>query len=339
VTSGKLRVRPPSRHWRSSRSWGPWAPARAQEGNARAEAHRPDLTSVKVALAFVESQARQLRDPSLRSAVRALLANPAPTFMARIPDAAARERALRALADAGFLDPVETANGCSPIIDRAWRSASIRGSRRMATNVGEGNPLPRGNLRTSAQVRGQAAGQGRYRSSPRSLAEVGPIERRGTNFMKFPQQIRNITRHDGATWANGRIERRGERRGALDDRRSPPLQARVMTRLGQLANAFTPTAPVDSRDVLLGAWTNSGVFWRSFRKRGVMPPFTASVELAKLHSPTSSLPWARRSRFARCVSGATRRTRFLRWRSASSANSRFQCRNTSWASRRTRNTT
>jgi len=87
----------------------PRAPARAQEGNARAEAIARASAPAKAALAFIASQARRIRDPSLRSAVRELLANPAPTFMARHPDAAARERAYRALVDAGLLDPARVA--------------------------------------------------------------------------------------------------------------------------------------------------------------------------------------------------------------------------------------
>jgi len=54
--------------------WGGWAaPALAQEGNARAEAIAKTSPSARASLAFIESQARQIKDPPLRAAVRALL--------------------------------------------------------------------------------------------------------------------------------------------------------------------------------------------------------------------------------------------------------------------------
>jgi hypothetical protein len=80
-------------------------PALAQEGNPRAEAIAKTSSNAKAALAFIESQLGQLRDPALRSTVKAMLANPAPTFMARWPDAAARARAHAALVKEGLLDP------------------------------------------------------------------------------------------------------------------------------------------------------------------------------------------------------------------------------------------
>jgi len=89
---------------------GPWsAAAVAQEGNARAEAIAQASPGGKAALAFIESQIAQLRDPALRSAVKAMVANPAPTFMARWPDAAARARAHAALVKEGLLDPARVA--------------------------------------------------------------------------------------------------------------------------------------------------------------------------------------------------------------------------------------
>src|SRR5262245_9424400 len=84
---------------------GLWSAAGlAQEGNARAEAIARTSTSARSAMAFIQAQASQIRDPATRAAVKSLLANPAPTSMARLPDAAARAGAHRALADAGLLD-------------------------------------------------------------------------------------------------------------------------------------------------------------------------------------------------------------------------------------------
>ncbi|HEY8209347.1 MAG TPA: hypothetical protein VIG99_17785 [Myxococcaceae bacterium] len=83
--------------------------AAAQEGNARAETIARTSSFAKAALAFIESQAAQLHEPALKAAVKALLANPAPTFMSRYPDAAARTRAHQALATAGLIDPAKVA--------------------------------------------------------------------------------------------------------------------------------------------------------------------------------------------------------------------------------------
>ncbi|HYV49136.1 MAG TPA: hypothetical protein VFA20_29955 [Myxococcaceae bacterium] len=83
--------------------------ASAQEGNARAEAIAQASPNAKAALAFIESQIAQLRDPTLRAAVKAMVSNPAPTFMARWPDAAARAKAHAALVKEGLLDPAHTA--------------------------------------------------------------------------------------------------------------------------------------------------------------------------------------------------------------------------------------
>jgi len=82
--------------------------ASAQEGNARAEAIAQTSPHAKAALAFIESQIAQLHDPALRSAVKAMVSNPAPTFMARWPDAAARAKAHAALVKEGLLDPAHT---------------------------------------------------------------------------------------------------------------------------------------------------------------------------------------------------------------------------------------
>lgn len=85
---------------------GPWSTAAvAQEGNPRAEAIAQTSPTAKASLAFIESQVAQLRDPALRAAVKAMVANPAPTFMARWPDAAARAKAHAALVKEGLLDP------------------------------------------------------------------------------------------------------------------------------------------------------------------------------------------------------------------------------------------
>jgi len=84
---------------------GLWsATSLAQEGNARAEAIARASTSAKSSMAFIQAQVQQIRDPTTRAAVKSLLANPVPTFMARLPDAAARARVHQELVDAGLLD-------------------------------------------------------------------------------------------------------------------------------------------------------------------------------------------------------------------------------------------
>ena len=84
---------------------GLWsAAALAQEGNVRAEAIARASTSAKSSMAFIQAQVQQIRDPVTRAAVKSLLSNPAPTFMARLPDAAARARVHQELVDAGLLD-------------------------------------------------------------------------------------------------------------------------------------------------------------------------------------------------------------------------------------------
>jgi hypothetical protein len=84
--------------------------ARAQEGNARAEAIAREAAPGKAALAWLTARVQEIRNPVIREATLSLLANPVPTFMALYPDAQAREAVRAELVAAGLLDasvPVE----------------------------------------------------------------------------------------------------------------------------------------------------------------------------------------------------------------------------------------
>lgn len=77
--------------------------ARAQEGRARAAALLKDNKAAKEASDFLRRHAALIRSPQIRVVTTELLGNPAPGFMVKWPDAAAREGARKALVAAGFL--------------------------------------------------------------------------------------------------------------------------------------------------------------------------------------------------------------------------------------------
>jgi len=75
----------------------------AQEGNPRAEALARNAPQGSAALAFIQGQVKQIRDPALRTAAAELLASPRPAFMARYPSPAQREAARAELVKQGLL--------------------------------------------------------------------------------------------------------------------------------------------------------------------------------------------------------------------------------------------
>ena len=77
--------------------------ARAQEGLARAAALVKDNKAAKTAGELLRRYAVQIRSPQIRAVTLDLLGNPAPGFMVKWPDAAAREEARKALVASGFL--------------------------------------------------------------------------------------------------------------------------------------------------------------------------------------------------------------------------------------------
>jgi len=77
---------------------------RAQQGNARAEELAKKSANAARAMAALRAHAARIQAPAVRAAVTAILDNPAPTFMARHPDAAARQTIRAALVAEGLLD-------------------------------------------------------------------------------------------------------------------------------------------------------------------------------------------------------------------------------------------
>lgn len=97
--------------------------ARAVElDNARAEKLAKGNALGKSSLAFVELTAKKIKDPKTRAVVLAILANPAPTFMSRYPDAAAKEAIRSRLVAQGLLGASVTVTDLFPPYDSPDKS-------------------------------------------------------------------------------------------------------------------------------------------------------------------------------------------------------------------------
>ena len=78
--------------------------ARAVElDNARAEKMAAQNPTAKSSYAFIVQTAKKIRDPKTRAAVLDILANPAPTFLSKYPDAPSREAVRARLVSEGLL--------------------------------------------------------------------------------------------------------------------------------------------------------------------------------------------------------------------------------------------
>ena len=85
-------------------------------GNVRAtELARTNLNA-RLSFDFLVATARTIRDAKLREVTLAILGNPAPTFLTRLPDAASREAALVAMREAGLVDASVTVEQLFPPI-------------------------------------------------------------------------------------------------------------------------------------------------------------------------------------------------------------------------------
>lgn len=90
-------------------------PAHAVElDNARAEKMAKQNATGKTAFAFLQETAKRIKDPKIRKAIQAVLANPAPTFMSRYPDAASKEAIRARLVQEGLLGASVTVSDLFP---------------------------------------------------------------------------------------------------------------------------------------------------------------------------------------------------------------------------------
>lgn len=80
----------------------------AQQGNARAEALAKQSTNAARAMATLRAHAARIKAPAVRAVVSAMLDNPAPTFMMRHREPAARQAVRTALVNEGLLDAAVT---------------------------------------------------------------------------------------------------------------------------------------------------------------------------------------------------------------------------------------
>ena len=93
-------------------------PARAVDTDiARAEKLAKGNKTAAASKLYVLSTVKKIRDASLRSAVMDILANPAPTFMARYPDVAAREAVRTRLVEEGLLEPTVSVTDLFPTLE------------------------------------------------------------------------------------------------------------------------------------------------------------------------------------------------------------------------------
>jgi hypothetical protein len=97
-------------------------PALAQAGNAKAAELAKANLNAKMSFEFLVATAKTIKDPALASVTLGILANPAPTFLARLPDAAAREAVRKALKDAGLIDGTVTVEALFPPIADASKA-------------------------------------------------------------------------------------------------------------------------------------------------------------------------------------------------------------------------
>lgn len=91
-------------------------PAFAQAGNAKAAELAKANLNAKMSFDFLVATAKTIKDPKLKSVTLAILENPAPTFLARLPDAASREAVRKALKDVGLIDGTVTVDALFPPI-------------------------------------------------------------------------------------------------------------------------------------------------------------------------------------------------------------------------------
>jgi len=87
--------------------------------NARAEKMAKLNATGKASYAFVELSAKSIKNVELRAAVLSVLKNPAPTFMAKYPDAAAKEAIRARLVSEGLLGATVTVSDLFPPYERA----------------------------------------------------------------------------------------------------------------------------------------------------------------------------------------------------------------------------
>jgi hypothetical protein len=90
--------------------------------NARAEKLAKGNATAKVSMEFVLKQARRIKDPKVRTAVLAILANPAPTFMSRYPDTASKEAIRSRLVEEGLLAAMVTSTDLFPPLESPEKS-------------------------------------------------------------------------------------------------------------------------------------------------------------------------------------------------------------------------
>ena len=90
--------------------------------NARAEKLAKQNALGKTSLAFVQETAKRIKDPKTKKTVLAILANPAPTFMARYPDAPAKEAIRARLVSEGLLAATVTVADLFPPLDSPEKS-------------------------------------------------------------------------------------------------------------------------------------------------------------------------------------------------------------------------
>jgi hypothetical protein len=98
--------------------------ARAQEGNARAAELAKRCAAAHESMAFLRAAADRLdrREAAIRSAVRDLLANPAPTFMVRFDTPARRAEVRDRLVAEKLLDPTLGVDALFPPLEDPHRA-------------------------------------------------------------------------------------------------------------------------------------------------------------------------------------------------------------------------
>lgn len=93
-------------------------PALAQEANGRAAAIARHAPPAKAALTYIQREVHGIPDARVRRVAQAMLANPAPSFMARLAKPEARAKVAAKLVRAGLLDPkVTAAQLFPPLVD------------------------------------------------------------------------------------------------------------------------------------------------------------------------------------------------------------------------------
>lgn len=89
-------------------------------GNAKATALAKSNLNATMSYEFLIATAKTIKDPKLKALTLAILENPAPTFLARLPDAASREAVRAELKEAGLIDGGVTVDQLfAPIADPA----------------------------------------------------------------------------------------------------------------------------------------------------------------------------------------------------------------------------